>query len=291
MIQTLEICSTAMENDQASPLFGMAAKALAQLQSHNETVTAEAVDWKDKYEQMGRLYSELDEKIGDLAEENEQLLIKCKQLEVDESMLNDMLTEKINDLADENKKLECELVSNKTLFEASPMQDTSPTITNSFSFSGDVYAQLDQFEDSLDMELEDFQLLGLWNENNTSANNSEDVETTDSESEQKTLEITKDILFITPAKNPLQDKTLETIKDTPRAPNRYPLQLLHRMFQTQTQDVYDAVPAMIASDSLMSLSSDYSISTISSSDLLSLTPTKKTMKMPPQPNYEWAIIE
>ena len=296
MIQTLEICSTAMMNDEASPLLGMAAKALAQLQSHSDTVMAEAVNWKDKYEQMGQLYNELVENNGDLAEENGQLLMKCQQLEADESMLNDMLVVKIDDLADENERLECELVSYKTLFEASPMQDTATIITDSSSFSGDVYAQLDQFEDSLNMELEDFQQLGLLenssvfamtssgeNENNTSSNNSEDGETNDSGSEQKTLEIIKDKLPI---------KTPETIKDdTPRAPSRYPRQLLHRMFQTTTQGVYDAVPAMTTSDSLMSFPSDYSISTRSSSDLLSLTPTKKTMKMSPQPNAEWAIIE
>ena len=62
MIHTLEICSTALKNDEASPLLGMASKALAQLQSHSDTVTAEAVDWKDKYEQMGQLNDELVEK-------------------------------------------------------------------------------------------------------------------------------------------------------------------------------------------------------------------------------------
>ena len=105
------------------------------------------------------------------------------------------------------------------------------------------------------------------------------------------MEIIKDKLPITPAKNPLQDKTLETTKDdTPRVSNRYTLHLLHQMFQMQTIHVYDIVPAMTTSDSLVSFPSDYSISTRSSSDLLSLTPTKKTMKMSPQHNAEWAII-
>ena len=272
MIHTLEICSTALKNDEASPLLGMAAKALAQLQSHSDTMTAEVVDWKYKYEQMGQLYNELAEKSGDLVEENEQLLIRCEQHEVDERSLNDMLVAKMDDLAVDNERLECELVSYKTLFEASPMQDqdTASTVTNISSLSGDVYAQLDQFEDSLDMELEDFQQLmvlesssdvamasSVENEKNTNANSSEDGET----------------------------------NDTPRAPNMYPLQLLHRMFQTQTQHVDDAVPALTTSDSLMSLPSDYSISSRSSSDLLSWTPTKKTMRMSPQPNAEWAIIE
>ena len=278
MIQTLEICSTAMMNDEASPLLGMAAKALAQLQSHSDTVTAEAVNWKDKYEQMGQLYNELVEENSDLAEENDQLLIKCQQLEVDESMLNDMLVAKIDDLADENERLECELVSYKALFESSPMHDTATTITDSSSFSGDVYEQLDLFEDSLDMELEDFQELGR-------LENSSVFEMASSgENENKSP--------TTSAKNSLQDKTPETIKDdTPRAPSRYPLQLLHRMFQTSTQDVYDAVPAMMTSDSLVSFPSDYSVSTRSSSDLFSFTATKETMKMSPQPNSEWAIIE
>ena len=197
-----------------------------------------------------------------------------------------MLVAEIDDLAVDNEKLECELVSYKTLFEASPMQDTATTVTNISSLSGDVYAQLDQFEDSLDMELEDFQQLmassSVENEKNTNANSSEDGETNDSKSIRYKLSMT-------PAKNPLQDNSIKN--DTPRAPNMYPLQLLHRMFQTQTQHVDDAVPALTTSDSLMSLPSDYSISSRSSSDLLSWTPTKKTMRMSPQPNAEWAIIE
>jgi len=121
MINTLDICSTALKNDEASPLLGMAAKALAQLQSHSDRMTAEVVDWQDRYEQMGQLYNELARKSGDLAEENEQLLIKCEQHEVDERSLNDMLVAKIDDLADDNEKLESELESYKTLFEASPV--------------------------------------------------------------------------------------------------------------------------------------------------------------------------
>ena len=281
MIHTLEICSTALKNDEASPLLGMAAKALAQLQSHSDTMTAEAVDWKDKYEQMGQLYNELVENNGDLVEENGQLLIKCQQLEVDESRLNDMLVVKIDDLADENERLECELVSYKTLFEASPMQDTATTVTNISSLSGDVYAQLDQFEDSLDMELEDFQqLVVLENEKNTT--------------EANVIESIKYKLSLTPSTNSLLAKSLslEPVKDTPRASNMYGLDLLRGMFQTtQTQRVDDAVPALTTSDSLMSLPSNCSISSRSSSDLLSWTPTKKTMRTSPQRNAEWAIFE
>ena len=89
MIQTLEICSSDMKNDESSPLLEMAAKkALAQLQSHSITVTADVVDWKDKYEELEQFYSELlerntalAERIGNLAEENGQLVVKCEQLE------------------------------------------------------------------------------------------------------------------------------------------------------------------------------------------------------------------
>ena len=72
-----------------------------------------------------------------------------------------MLVDKIDDLADKNEKLKCELVSSKASREAPPIQNTAITVTNSSCFSGDVYAQLDQFEHSIDMELEDFQQLGL----------------------------------------------------------------------------------------------------------------------------------
>eukprot|EP00579_Thalassiosira_antarctica_P010285 CAMPEP_0201915382 /NCGR_PEP_ID=MMETSP0903-20130614/5310_1 /ASSEMBLY_ACC=CAM_ASM_000552 /TAXON_ID=420261 /ORGANISM="Thalassiosira antarctica, Strain CCMP982" /LENGTH=305 /DNA_ID=CAMNT_0048450971 /DNA_START=176 /DNA_END=1093 /DNA_ORIENTATION=+ len=111
-------------------------------------------------------------------------------------------------------------------------------------------------------------------------------------SNDKTLESTKNSLFSITAKNTLQVDTLETNKDNlPSTPNWYPLQLLHRTFQTQTQQKHDDVPSMTKSDSLVSVSSDHSTSARSSSDLLNLTPTKKARKMSPQPNAEWAIIE
>ena len=51
-------------------------------------MTADVVDWKDKYEELEQFYSELlerntalAERIGDLAEENGQLVVKCEQLE------------------------------------------------------------------------------------------------------------------------------------------------------------------------------------------------------------------
>ena len=90
-------------------------------------------------------------------------------------------------------------------------------------------------------------------------------------SANKTLETIDDSLPSIPAKKPFLEKTLEAIKDTPSTPNWYLLQLLHRTFQTQHD--HDDVPAMTTcdSDSLVSVSSDYSISTRSSSGLLSLT--------------------
>ena len=70
-----------------------------------------------------------------------------------------MLIEKIDDLADRNKILEYKLLSSKASIEPLHMQDTATTIMHSICFSGDVYAQLNQFEHSIDMELEDFQQL------------------------------------------------------------------------------------------------------------------------------------
>ena len=70
--------------------------------------------------------------------ENGLLLVKYQQLKVEEIMLNDMLVEKIDDLVDGNEKLERELVSYKTFFEASPMKNTATTIPDISSFGGDV---------------------------------------------------------------------------------------------------------------------------------------------------------
>eukprot|EP00579_Thalassiosira_antarctica_P021421 CAMPEP_0201960590 /NCGR_PEP_ID=MMETSP0904-20121228/7286_1 /ASSEMBLY_ACC=CAM_ASM_000553 /TAXON_ID=420261 /ORGANISM="Thalassiosira antarctica, Strain CCMP982" /LENGTH=329 /DNA_ID=CAMNT_0048506591 /DNA_START=36 /DNA_END=1025 /DNA_ORIENTATION=+ len=64
----------------------------------------EADDWKDKYEQMGKLYDELVENIGGLADENGQLLIKCQQLEVDEKKYKEELA-MMEDLQGENDAL------------------------------------------------------------------------------------------------------------------------------------------------------------------------------------------
>lgn len=108
-------------------------------------------------------------------------------------------------------------------------------------------------------------------------------------SADKSFDTIEDNLPSIPAKNTFQEKTLETIKDTPSTPNWYPLQLLHRTFQAQHE--HDDVPAMSSCDSLVSVSSDYSISTRSILDLPSLTSTTKTRKMSPQSNAEWAIME
>ncbi len=59
----------------------MAAKALKQVQSHGAADEAESSELKSKYEQMGTLYDDLVEKIGDFARDNEALLARCQRLE------------------------------------------------------------------------------------------------------------------------------------------------------------------------------------------------------------------
>jgi hypothetical protein len=270
MIQTLDICATNSQDDDAALLLGMAAKALAQLQSHSDKVRAEAVNWKVKCEQMGQLSQELEDKNDDLSMENGQLLLKIQQLEVHEQMVG---------LADKNEQLGCEFVPDKVLIEASPKQDTTTTDTRPRSFSGDVYKQLDEFELSIDMELDDFQRLGLLYSDeikkNIKAKNSEDGAEPASESEQ------------TSSSCLVAESPCEMVMSG--APRRNPLHLLQRMFQTQDDD---PMPAMTTSDSLFSRSSDYSLSTRSTtSNFRSSGPTKRSTKMSPHSNAEWAIIE
>jgi len=268
MIQTLDICATTSKDDDAALLLGMAAKALSQLQSHSDKMSEEAVNWKVKYEQMGQLLQELEDKNDDLAMENGQLLLECQQLEVHHMV----------GLADKNEQLECEFVPDTVMIEASPIQDTTTTGTRCRSFSGDVYKQLDQFELSIDMELDDFQRLGLLYSDeikkSIGAKNSEDSDVPASESEQ------------TPSSCLIAEPPCEMVMSS--APRRNPLHLLKRMFQAQDDD---PVPAMTTSDSLSSRSSDCSISTRSTQDFLSSQPTKRLTKMSPHPNAEWAIIE
>jgi len=275
MIQLLNSCATTSHDDEAALLLGIAAKALAQLQSHSDRVMVEAVDWKDKCEQMGQLYQELEDKNGDLAKENRQLLVKCQQLDG-----------QMDGLADENELLDCEFLPAKASLDASLMKDTATTDKlRTSSFSGDVYGQLDQFELSLDMELEDFDCLGFLpageNQNNTGVKNIEESVSEASESEEISS------LYLE-ALAPLQDRTLKTSEGSLGAPSRNPLHLLQRVFRTQADM---SVPAMTTSDSMFSFSSDCSISTRSMSDLLGFAPMKRTTKMLPQPNAEWAIIE
>jgi len=343
MIQTLEIFSTTLKNDEASLLLVMAAKALAQLQSHSDTVTAEVIDWKGKYEQVGQLYNELVEKISDLTEENGQLLIKCQQFKVDEKKHFG----KIVDLAGKNKQLECELFFSTAKFEASPMQDTVTTVTHSSSFSGDVYAQLDHFEDSLDMELEDFKVdpfddIGSIVDSMSSssdesllvslppcpnpANQTVDsgygwqyvqhlLEDSDSCTEGQSqlspdgvYNARRELLDAIPSIIAVASDSVVSPRRTAHATspnsNHHQINPLSPRHHNLNPDLlsprhnrsaflpqfrsppYDTMPAMTPSVSI-----DYSISTRSSSDLLSLTPTKKTMKMSLQPNAEWAITE
>jgi hypothetical protein len=272
MIQMLDLCATTSQDDEAALLLGMAAKALAQLQSHSDRMRIDAVDSKDKYEQMVQLFQELEDENDDLTRENGQLLVKCQQLEVDGQM---------DGWSDNSEQSECKLMPAVALIESSPIRDTAASETRRRSFSGDVYHQLDQFELSIDVELEEFQRLGLLsadeNDNNVGAQNTEDCASQASVSEQASSSCLEVLESETPCEIGLSE-----------APSRNPLHLLQRMFQTQ--DV-TPMPAMTTSDSLFSLSSDCSINTRSTSDFLSLASTKRSTKMSPQPNAEWAIIE
>merc|ERR1712194_542382 len=116
MIQMLDLCATTSQDDEAALLLGMAAEALAQLQSHSNRMRIEAVDSKDKYNQMGQLHQELEDQNDDLVKENEQLLVKCQQLEVDEQMAG---------WSDNSEHSECELMPATVSIEASPTRDAS----------------------------------------------------------------------------------------------------------------------------------------------------------------------
>ena len=291
MIRMLDMCATTLQDGEAALLLGMAAKSLAQLQSHSIRVTAEAVKWQGKYEQMEQLYDELEEKNVDLDEENELLLFKCQLLEANERALNDDMPEKMDYVSDKKEQFKCALLPDQALLKAAPSHETTTTMTNScsFSFSDDVYGHSDLFEHSLNTELEEFQELGFKGSSSIIARASL------GENEKKICErafspCCEVIVSDTPSPmSPLQDKTPKPSKDTASTANMNPLQLFQRMFITQT-DV--PMPALTTSDSLTSLSSDYSVSTESlSSRTFSMTPTKKSVKNSPQPNAEWAIIE
>ena len=254
IVHMLHTCATSSRDDESALLLGMAAKALAQLQAHSDRMRQEAIDWKDKCEEMGQLGQELEDTNDDLVHENGQLRVKCQELEE-------------YGLAGMSEQSECGSISDMAMIEASPVQDADSPTRRPRSFSGDVYKQLEQFELSIDLELEEFQRLGLLsvneNEKDTGAKTCTDVLVRDTPSEM-------------------------VVSEDPQAPSRNPLHLLTRMFQPQE----DApMPAMVTSDSLFSLSSDCSINTRSTSDFLSFGSTKKSMKASPQRNAEWAIIE
>mmetsp|Transcript_477 Transcript_477/g.882 ORF Transcript_477/g.882 Transcript_477/m.882 type:complete len:350 (-) Transcript_477:113-1162(-) len=63
----------------------MALKSKEQLQSHAEMTKAQLDAWKGKYGQMGNLYDDLVEKVGDLSDENARLATKCQRLEESET--------------------------------------------------------------------------------------------------------------------------------------------------------------------------------------------------------------
>jgi len=87
-----------------------------------------------------------------------------------------------------------------------------------------------------------------------------------------------------------QDKMLENTRDTSASRmGSGSSGILHRLFQTPQSE--DEAPAMISSDSFASLSSAHSTSSHSSMDLLTMTPVKKTGRLPAQRNAEWEMTE
>merc|ERR1711935_1296975 len=200
----------------------------------------------------GQLGQELEDTNDDLVHENGQLRVKCQELEE-------------YGLAGMSEQSECGSIADMAMIEASPVQDADSPTRRPRAFSGDVYKQLEQFELSIDLELEEFQRLGLLSENE------------------------KDIGVETCTQVPVRETPSKMeLSEDPQSTSRNPLHLLTRMFQTQ-EDA--SMPAMVTSDSLFSLSSDCSINTRSTSDFSSFGCTKKSAKNSPQPNAEWAIIE
>jgi len=254
IVHMLHACASTSRDDESALLLGMAAKALAQLQAHSDRMRQEAVEWKDKCESMGQLGQELEDMNDDLVYKNGQLRVKCQELEE-------------YGLAGISEHSECGSVQDMASVESSAVQDAETPQRRPRTFSGDVYKQLEQFELSIDLELEEFQRLGL-----LSVNENE-----------------KDIGVETCTQVPVRETPSKMeLSEDPQSTSRNPLHLLTRMFQTQ-EDA--SMPAMVTSDSLFSLSSDCSINTRSTSDFSSFGRTKKSAKISPQPNAEWAIIE
>mmetsp|Transcript_5535 Transcript_5535/g.12067 ORF Transcript_5535/g.12067 Transcript_5535/m.12067 type:complete len:343 (+) Transcript_5535:170-1198(+) len=82
----------------------MALKSKEQLQSHTETTKAQLDTWKGKYGQMGNLYDDLVEKVGDLSDENAKLAMKCQRLEENEAQHKEELAQL------DSVKEECEVL-------------------------------------------------------------------------------------------------------------------------------------------------------------------------------------
>jgi len=81
------------------------------------------------------------------------------------------------------------------------------------------------------------------------------------------------------------------IEEEPCTLSSYPVPVLQRM-SPKKLDFNNDMPTMVASDSLASFASDYSLDSRSSSDFASMASFKKTQKMySSQSNAEWAIIE
>jgi len=281
----LDVHAATSQDDEAAVLLRIAAKTLTQLQSHGDRVTAEAMDWRDKYEQVGDLCQELEDERDVLLEENDRLLVKCQQLEACLEM---------DSAVESNECPEFESVPTDALLEVSSVKDTTTTTGPRRTFTGNVYNQLDEFELSLDKELEDFQKLGLFslcdNGNDTNCSNADEIELTCTSSQESPAGMTSCLTeTLTPVQHTaIQGNVSQTSLGSSIPTSRNPIYLLQRMFQTQDDDI---MPTMTTSDSSFSFSSDCSLSQSSMSDPLGSTPIKRLSNMSPQRNAEWGIFE
>lgn len=233
------------------------------------------MDWTDKYEQMGQLFRKLENKIDVLAEENQQLLDKCQQLEVHHRM--------------ESLNLKCEIVPAGALWEELPTQETNITSTRHRSLNGDVYNQLDECEHSLDMKLEDLKNPGFISVsekgNDSGASQTGDLEQTCTSClDFSVVETSCKIGTMTPG----QDIIPKRSKRSPIASSTHPLEPVQRAIQAQ-EDV--VVPDLTTSDSMFSFSSDDSVSQSSTADHLGVTPITNMTKISLRLNDDWDVID
>lgn len=338
IMRMLDTCATSHNDGEETQLLGMAAKAFAQLQSHADRVTTGTMYWQDRYKRMRQSYDVLLVSNMDLEKENARLLLKCRQLEDDERERSDnrvredeaddgvrsdnRVPGEIDNMADEKEQQDYTYQSGQALFEAALIHETTSPVMNcgNFNFSGDACKQLDQVEDSLDMESEEF--LEQCKDNDKKG-------AFESDSEQTSFSPCCDVTVgKTLTLSPLQDKTPS--KDGVSESNSSPFQLIRRLFPTKIDDV--SMPAMTPSDSMFSMATTLSISpessymrqtkssaakrilkrdglSKSSDSMFSLasansfsmesrvsnpclsTPAKKMTEISSQRNEEWAIME